>query len=120
MTLKLTSRQEWVLSLVPEGEENAIHTYELQAITNLGSRELRKIVETLRRSGCVICSTNAGYFKPASIDELRRHIARQDKLSRSVQFTLQTARQLEREWRLRDEFAPNSRLDEGVNDYGDL
>ncbi len=111
MTIKLSSRQEWLLSLIPDGEENAIHTYELRAITNLGSRELRKIVETLRRSGCVICSTNAGYFKPASLDELRRHITRQRRLARSVLFTLRSARQLEKELALQAEFE-RKRLDE--------
>ena len=105
----LSMRQQFILSLIPSGEENAIHSRELQAITEISVRALRAEIESIRRAGFVICGSNSGYFMPADLDELRRHIQRQRRAARSVLYTLRSARQLEKELALQAEF--EQRLD---------
>ena len=81
-----------VLSHFRKGRENGIHLQELEKITRLDNRTLRKVIESIRRSGVCVCSDENGYYLPANADELERYIKRVNKTARSTFFTLQTAR----------------------------
>lgn len=92
-----------VMQLLPKiigtGEENATDTETLKAITGLSERELRKCIEQLRRSGCVIISASeGGYYKPATSEELSRFIHKEQSRACSVLVTLKSAKKLLREW----------------------
>ena len=104
-----------IYNAIGEGEGNAIHGRDIQAKFGLSIREVRAAIERIRRAGFVVCSGNSGYFKPANLEELRRHIQRQRRLARSVLYTLRSARQLERELALQCEFEAR-RLDERGDD----
>lgn len=114
-TSRLTDTEQIVFEALSYGEENAAKSADLKVLTGLDTRSLRAVVERIRRKGLIICSGNRGYYLPATLDELQRHNARQRRLARSVLYTLRGSRQLEREWKLQEEFAPQSRLDEGVS-----
>lgn len=81
-----------VLSHFRKGRENGIHLQELEKITRLDNRTLRKVIEAIRRNGVCVCSDENGYYLPANADELERYIKRVNKTARSTFFTLQTAR----------------------------
>ena len=85
-----------VLSHIGTGEKNAVSAAELERCTGLNRRELRKIMECLRRSGHVIVSGNEGYYFPETVEEVRRHIRKENARARSIALTLESARVLER------------------------
>ena len=89
---KPTNTYSLVLSHFREGRENGIHLQELEKITGLDNRALRKVIEAIRRNGVCVCSDENGYYLPANVDELERYIKRVSKTARSTFFTLQTAR----------------------------
>lgn len=83
-----------ILNNIGSGEENAIHLCELRAKTGLCDRELRKNIETLRRSGTVIISSSKGYFKPQNRSEVDRYIKQETHRAKSIFYTLKHAREL--------------------------
>lgn len=83
-----------ILAAIGTGEDNAVHTKDLQLRTGLSERELRKTIETLRREGHVIVSCDRGYYYPGTAAEVKRHIKKEDKRARSIMFTLRSAREL--------------------------
>lgn len=85
---------EKLLAAIGKGEEAATPSRELQAITGLSERELRKLIETLRRKGHVIISSNAGYFFPETLEEIQTFINKESHRARSVFYTLRSAREL--------------------------
>ena len=78
------------------GETNATPAEILQRLTGLDDRSLRVCVEQLRRSGCVVCSDENGYFKPATIEEVQRYIKKESRRAQSILCTLESAKQLEK------------------------
>ena len=81
------------------GEENATASKTLQQIAGICERDLRKIIERLRRSGVVIISaSDGGYYKPETAAELKRFIHKEQARASSVLYTLKSAKQLLREW----------------------
>lgn len=55
---------------IPVGVENALHAAELLPIMGLKSkRALRLRIHRMRRAGMIICSGNAGYYRPADPEE---------------------------------------------------
>ena len=104
-----------IYQFIGDGEKNAVHGRDIQERFGLSIREVRAAIERIRQAGFVICSSNAGYFKPGNLDELRRHITRQRRLARSVLRNLKSARQLEKELALQVEFE-RQRLDEQGGD----
>lgn len=56
------------------GEENAVSLAELEELTKLPVREVHHSIENMRRNGGIICSSNSGYFYPATEDELRKYV----------------------------------------------
>ena len=57
------------------GERNAATSRELETAFGIRGKELRDLVNTLRRSGVPIASSGAGYFYAATEQEVRATIA---------------------------------------------
>jgi biotin operon repressor len=87
-----------LLSVIGKGEDNAITQREITAMLGIGARETRLILERLRKSGVVICSSDHGRFFPENIKELRAYINRVQSGVRSECIALASARRLLREW----------------------
>lgn len=85
---------ELILRALGTGEENAVSLEQLINISGLPNREVRKLIESLRRNGHVILSSNSGYFRPATAAELERHIKKERCRARSILRTLHSAREL--------------------------
>ncbi len=81
-----------ISDLIRVGEKNAIHLSELVSLTKINSRELRKHIEQLRRSGTAIISNNNGYFKPSNAAELNKYIAQETRRAKSIFYTLRAAK----------------------------
>ncbi|MBO4867958.1 MAG: hypothetical protein J5582_15565 [Ruminococcus sp.] len=90
--------EQSILDFIPIGEENAVHSSEICERFNLTSRERRKLFEHLRNAGGVICSCDNGFFKPATPAELSSYIKREKARSRSISFSLRSARKLLKDW----------------------
>lgn len=58
--------------LLSPGEDNALTTTDLSALTGMSERLVRKRIRAERLSGTPILSSGKGYFLPASGAELRR------------------------------------------------
>ena len=83
-----------VLLRIGDGKENTVHLSELTRYSGIPDRQIRKIIEFLRRQGIVIISSNNGYYFPADITELEDYVRREEHRARSTFFTLKAARQL--------------------------
>lgn len=81
-----------ILNFIGAGEENAVHLDELMKLTGMGNRELRKCIETLRRSGAVIISNQNGYFQPLRPHEVERYVRQETGRAKSIFHTLKAAR----------------------------
>jgi len=57
------------------GERNAATSRDLETAFDIRGKELRDLVNTLRRSGVPIASSGAGYFYAATEQEVRATIA---------------------------------------------
>ena len=57
------------------GEQNAVTSRELEYAVNLQGKELRTLINTLRRSGIPIASSGSGYFYAATEQEVRATVA---------------------------------------------
>lgn len=90
-------KAEQVLAAIGTGASAARSSKELRRIAGIGSdRELRRTIETLRRSGHVIISGDRGYYLPETAAEVKRHIKKESRRARSIFFTLKSARELEK------------------------
>lgn len=63
-------RLKRLMSLIPDGEENAKSMSELSRECGVSPREFRKIIENARRDGMIIASSDSGYFVPSCEEEL--------------------------------------------------
>ena len=85
-----------VLCTLQKGEDNAISSSDLRRKINLNYnikldyRSLTFAIETLRREGSVIISSNKGYYFPKALDEISHYINKESKRARSIfiQFNL--------------------------------
>ena len=57
MNKELTEAHEIVLSFILEGKENAKYIKDISFISGFNSREIKRIIQDLRRAGYPICST---------------------------------------------------------------
>lgn len=64
------------LKALHRGENDAIHSRELEEWFNISGRELRYAINRLRSDGYPICSSDAGYFYANTQDEIERTIRR--------------------------------------------
>ena len=85
-----------VLDFIPIGRENAISMSNLADRMGTDQRTARKAIFNARCKGEIICSTcgeNAsGYYRPASIDEVRPYIAMQEHRIASAKVALKSAK----------------------------
>lgn len=90
---------ERIIAAVPTGEDNGIALRDLSFISGMNSeRATRRMIENIRRSGTVICSSEHGYYYPADIDELRQYINTERRRAESISITLESAENLLAEW----------------------
>ena len=87
-----------LLSVIGHGEDNAITQREITKLTGIQPRDTRLILERLRKSGVVICSSDHGRFFPENIEELRAYINRVQSGVRNECVALAPARRLLSEW----------------------
>ncbi len=80
-----------VLSCLGYGKSNAISSKRLIKLNGLTERELRKVVEIIRRSGVCVISDESGYYFPETRNELEKYIKRTRKMASSIFDTLETA-----------------------------
>ena len=70
-----------ILEFIPTGKDNAISACRLADIRNCSEREIRHIVENLRRNGILICSSyrcsGGGYYIPRDSAETAEYFVRQ-------------------------------------------
>lgn len=74
------------------GKANAIKSKDLERMNNINTRQLRKMVELIRRNGVCVCSDEAGYYRPENKTELERYIKRVEATAKSTFYTLRTAK----------------------------
>lgn len=73
-----------VIEYLDVGEENAKTNEELSRFFGLDGREMRDLIRKARLAGEPICATNKGYFKPATIDDLKKSVSRLYKQAREI------------------------------------
>ena len=73
---ELSFAEKRVLSVIPTGEENAIKQSELAGITGYNTRDIRLIMNSLRKEDFPICSGNAGYYKARTDKDIYDTISR--------------------------------------------
>lgn len=86
-----------VLSCFGYGRRNAMHMRQLAKLNQLSERELRKVIEIIRRSGICVVSDNSGYYFPETREEIESYIKRMERMAKSTFYTIKAARnELER------------------------
>lgn len=109
---------EIILSAIETGKENAVHLSELMRLCDLNNRETRRIIESLRISGAVICSDRHGFYMPADYSELAKYIKQETARSRSIYRRTASARRQLKKWAEMAAFDGASLLDGEVNNNG--
>lgn len=83
-------------NLLPIGETNRVTSAELQGLTGLSYRQLRREIRKLRLDGLPICSTccpPGGYWRAENETELATFLRSMDRRGKSVFKAAQSARQ---------------------------
>ncbi len=100
------SQQEKLFSLLPEGRSNAIPMQILAEQLGVDPRSLRAAIARAREAGEIIAGDSAGYYCPASKEELRRyyHTAKRRALSglRALKAARRLLQEMEGQRRLGD------------------
>ena len=87
-----------ILKYIPEGKEHAISAQRLAEITGSKSQRcLRADIRELRKAGELICSSPAGYYKPATRAELDDFIKRMRAHALGVFQAIASAQKAQRE-----------------------
>lgn len=82
-----------ILEYIPEGKKNAISAQRLAEISGARSeRCLRGDIAEFRKAGEIICSSPAGYYRPATRDEIRDFIERMEGHAQGVFRAIASAR----------------------------
>ena len=87
----MMARRE-IMSVLSEGEENAIKVEQLSKILNMNKREITICVSKLRQNGEVICSSNQGYFLPSSVDDVKHFYRQMTSRQREIEKAKQSAK----------------------------
>lgn len=88
------SRNISILPLIPEGKNNAISMAELSRLTDQDGRTVRKAIEKARRNDAIICSSKAGYYTPASTEELQEFYKSARKRAMTTLTVLKSTRRM--------------------------
>lgn len=94
----MTDIEKKLLSVIGHGEDNAITQREITKLTGIQPRDTRLILERLRKSGVVICSSDRGRFFPETIEELEHYLNRVQANVRNQCISIAPARQLLKKW----------------------
>lgn len=96
---KLISREpyDWIYARIGQGVSGSMPAEAILFGRSMTDRELRKCIETMRRAGIVILSSDKGYSLPKSAVELREYVKRTESTAKSVFYTLKGARELLKE-----------------------
>lgn len=81
-----------LMDLIPRGEESAVSVPTLAKILGTNERDIRKQVSNLRTQGELILSSARGYFRPATVGELRRFVSAMTKRGRATFAAVAAAR----------------------------
>ena len=96
---ELSYAEQRVLSVIPTGEENAIKQDELAGITGYNTREIRLIMNSLRKEDFPICSGNNGYYKAKNEQDIknttRRMRAQVKTLNESLKHLYRSVKNIE-------------------------
>lgn len=88
----------WIIDRIGAGEADATPALAIIFDKVMTDRDLRKHIETMRRAGIVIASSDKGYYFPADDVELRKYINKTSKAAKSLFKSLEAARKLLRAW----------------------
>lgn len=88
--------QERIIQALKTGENNAVSLADMCRVSGINNRATRQIIEDLRRSGVVIISSNKGYYLPETLEEVRHYINKESKRAKSIFYTIQSAKVLEK------------------------
>lgn len=88
--------QERIMQALKTGENNAVSLADMCRVSGINNRATRQIIEDLRRSGVVIISSNKGYYLPETLEEVRHYINKESKRAKSIFYTIQSAKVLEK------------------------
>lgn len=83
---------EVLKDILSTGKENAISARDLAAKLGVSELVLRDIVTANRINGIVICSSSAGYYLPASKNEIREFCNFMEKRAKHSFIVIQSAR----------------------------
>lgn len=89
-----------LLSILPTGEAEKISSAELQTLTGLDARQLRRAIRRLRLDGYPVCSTTqrgGGYWIGENAEELTTFLSSMDSRGRNVFKAVQCTRRTLRE-----------------------
>lgn len=86
-----------ILDRIPRGSDNAISMRDLARGLGETQRQIRLRIERARIAGNVIAGTDAGIFIPATVEELREYIKRNDNRVKTSCVALAPAKRLLKE-----------------------
>lgn len=81
-----------IMSILSEGEENAVKVRQLSKILNMNGRDITICINALRRNGEVICSSHQGYFLPSTVDDVKRFYRQMTSRQREIEKAKQSAK----------------------------
>ncbi len=87
-----TVKRSKILSLIGEGESEAVSLRSLSILSGEEERHLRKEIEEYRRAGIPVLSGMNGYYFPETAEEIREYIRKEEKRARSIFYTLRGAK----------------------------
>ncbi len=88
--------EQEIFNALPVGEANALTRHELAELFGLSERELRAVIDRLRRSGAIICACGKGYFRPAVRREVEAYIMREERQAANVPESIKAAKRAAR------------------------
>ena len=74
-----------LVSLLQDGENNALSRTYLCSMLNMTDRHMRKLIEFAQLDGVPICSTTKGYYLARDFAELRNYLVREKTRAESIE-----------------------------------
>jgi MarR-like DNA-binding transcriptional regulator SgrR of sgrS sRNA len=72
-------------AMLPKGESQAIKAADLRVMWGLSSqRAVRLVVHRMRCNGLIICTSDAGYYRPATQEDIQRTVRRLQSQARAM------------------------------------
>lgn len=87
-----------IAAILRDGSENAIHSKSLAKILHVSERQLRQIMEVIRRHGIVVASDENGYYYPNTVPEIVAYLHKEEQRADSINISLNSARLLLQEF----------------------